>query len=235
MKVAEETAFAMGIKLTGDPDATNPPFNQSQLQTLASNVQSDLSNRLTDPHPTLTVQQQQDVDALSRALVAVKNYVEQVANAKAKGNRAIFETIADRIGFASKQTVTRHQRIFEALPAEQGSFHIHVPSEGSKGQGVTFTYEYGFTNAKNVPPTAWQKSISLPVADLIVTGLPSGSLIGIHYAAILHPQHTAQSDAKALPTSKVAVMTPANKAGKATLAHGVDYLHFSDIIYLLIP
>ena len=234
MTINEEVILGLGIRLTGDPDATAPPYTQVQLQTLGTTVQTDLGNRITDPHVTLTDQEQIDVDALSRALIAVKNYVEQVANAKAKGNRAVFDTIANRIGITSKQPHKQHPRVFESLTAEAGSFHVRVPSEGTKGQGITYYFDYGITTAKNVMPAIWQKSIALPVTELIVTGLPSGTIIGLRYAALLHPQHTTKSDAKALPASNVSVAVPVNKAGKVSLTHGIDFLHYSDIIYITI-
>lgn len=71
----EEVTLALGLKLANDPDATNPPFTQAQLQALAATVQTDLGGHPTGRTPTLTAQQQQHVDALTRAIVADKGYV----------------------------------------------------------------------------------------------------------------------------------------------------------------
>ena len=231
--VAELVAFASGLKTTGDPDATTPPYTDAQIQALADTVQSDLGTRITDPNPKLTALEQQHVDALSRALIANKNYVEMVANKKAAGNRAVFDQICKRIGFLTKKVSTKHQRVFESLRAEQGCFHVRVPSE-SKGH-ITNVFEYGITTAKDVMPATWEKQIALPVTELIVTGLKSGTIIGIRYAVVLPPSHTGKTDVKIAPLSKVASTLPINKNRKISIAHGSDYLHFSDVLYIIIP
>jgi hypothetical protein len=233
MTISELVSFAFGIKLNGDPDAISPPYSQTQVQTLASAVQTDLGSRITDPHPTLTAQEQQHVDSLSRAMIADKNYVEQVANDKAKGDRAVFDEIAKRIGFITQKVRQKHQRVFESLSAEKGSFHVRVPSEGKRG--VTYIYEYGITPTQGVLPAAWQKYIPLSVTELIITGLPSGTNIGIHYAVMMNPSHTKKTVPKTIPDEKVATAPPVTKTGKVSIVHGSTFLHFSDVIYILIP
>jgi hypothetical protein len=54
------------------------------------------------------------------AIVADKNYVEQVANAKAKGNRAACEEGVHRIGFVAEQPGKSHQRARDELLELQG-------------------------------------------------------------------------------------------------------------------
>ena len=233
MTIAELVAFALGLKTTGDADATAPPFTDAQIQALASTVQADLGARITDPNPKLTLLEQQHVDALSRALMANKNYVEMVANKKAAGNRAVFDQICRRIGFLSKKPLSVHPRVFESLPSEPGSFHIRIPSE-AKGH-ITNIFEYGITTTKGVMPAIWEKPIPLPVTELIITGLASSSIVGIRYAVILPPSHTNKTDAIINPISKVANALPINKSKKVTLTHGTDYLHYSDVIYIVIP
>ena len=131
--IDEEVTLALGIKLANDPDATNPPFTQAQLQALATTVQTDLGGHPTGRTPTLTAQQQQHVNALTRALVADKGYVEMVANAKAQGVRAVFDEVITRIGFAGKKLPTTHPRVFESLASAPQSFHVRVPAEGGEG------------------------------------------------------------------------------------------------------
>ena len=233
MTIAELVAFAIGLKTTGDADATAPPFTDAQIQALATTVQADLGARITDPNPKLTFLEQQHVDALSRALVANKNYVEMVANKKAAGNRAVFDQICRRIGFFSKKPLSIHQRVFESLPSEPGSFHVRIPSE-AKGH-ITNIFEYGTTPTKGVMPTTWEYPVALPVTELIVTGLTSGSIVGIRYAVVLPPSHTNKTNAAIDTLSKVANALPINKSRKVTLAHGTSYLHYSDVIYVVIP
>jgi len=233
MTIAELVAFANGLKTTGDPDATTPPYTDAQIQALTATVQTDLGARVTDPNPKLTALEQQHVDALSRALIANKNYVEMVANKKAAGNRSVFDQICKRIGFLTKKIHSMHQRTFESLRAEPGSFHVRIPAE-SKGH-ITNVFEYGVATAKDVIPATWEKQIALPVTELIVTGLPSGTIIGIRYAVVLPPSHTGKTEVKIAPLSKVASVLPINKNRKVSIAHRSEYLHFSDVLYIVIP
>jgi hypothetical protein len=238
MTISELVSFAFGIKTTGDPDVTSPSYTDAQIQALANTVQSEIGSRSSDPRPSLTKQEQQDVDTFCRAIMAVKSDVEKVANLKAQGNRAIFEKIVRRTGFVPKDPAKKHQRVFESKPAEKGSFHVCVPSEGT---GSNYVYQYGLTSAIDVPPTQWQDSISLSTTELIVNGLKSGTIVGVHYAAIDHPKHTKKTTNKlAEPdtnraASKVLNTHAVNNKGKIVYTHGTDLLHYSDIIYIVIP
>src|SRR6185312_7623155 len=233
----EEVTLALGIKLANDPDATSPPFTQAQLQTLAATVQADLGGHPTGRTPTLTAKQQQDVNALTRALVADKGYVETVANAKAQGVRAVFDEVVSRIGFAGKKPPSTHQRVFESLASAPQSFRVRVPSEAPRG--LTYVYRYGITTAAGVLPTTWQPGISLSVTELCVTGIPSSSIVAVEYAVVLLPPRATAASPKrkaaAASPSKVMTVPPVNKAGKVTLVHGTSYLRWSDAIYIVIP
>jgi len=233
MTIAELVTFASGLKTTGDPDATTPPFTDAQVQALSATVQTDIGTRITDPNPKLTALQQQHVDALSRAIIANKNYVEMMANKKAAGNRAVFDQICKRIGFATKKETTRHQRVFESLRSEPGSVHVRIPSE-CRGH-ITNVFEYGLTTTKGVIPASWEKSIPLPVTELIITGLSSGTIVGFRYAVILPPSHTNKTDTKVAPISKVANALPINANGKISLTYKSDFLHYSDVMYIVVP
>ncbi len=242
MTLAELISFVLGIKLTGDPDAVAPPYTQAQLQTLANKVQTDLGTRITAPNPTLTAAQQIDVDALSRALLAVMYYVEQVANAHTPGNRAQFETICRRIGFNPRGANAKHIRIFEAKPNGAGSFIIIAPSAGA-GKHAVYVFQLGITTAKDVLPTTWQDMLPVPVTELVVTNAPSGSIIAIHYAEVVVPSHkktggttgtttiTPPATGRIRPTNSLSV----NKSGKVTYAYGTPFIHYSDVIYVVVP
>jgi len=238
MTISELVSFAFGIKTTGDPDVTNPSYTDAQIQALANTVQVDIGSRTSDPRPSLTKQQQQDVDILCRAIVAVKNDVEKVANAKAQGNRAIFEKIVRRTGFVPRAIGIKHQHVFESKPAEKGSFHVSVPSEG---KGVSYMFQYGPTPSEGLMPAAWTDTIALSVTELIITGCKSGTIVGVRYAAVKHTRHTKKTPAKVISTdtdhaiNKVVSVLPVNKAGNIMLTNGSDFLHYSDVIYIVIP
>ena len=238
MTVSEIIGFAVGIKTTGDPDVTTVTYTDIAIQAMANKVLTEVGSRNTDPHPSLTKQEQQDFDLLCRAIVAVKGDVEQQANKKANGNRAIFETIVRRVGFVPKGISKKHQRVFESKTSEKGSFHVSVPSEG---RSCTYIFQYGITPTTGVLPLTWSDFIPIPTTELIVSGLQSGSIVGVNYAVVMHPtlsKKAITTPAQVDPVSaksKVVSSLPINKFGKISITHNVSLLNFSDVIYIVIP
>lgn len=237
MTIADLISMAFGIKTMGDPDITIVSHSDPEIQTQASKVQSEIGERANDPHPSLTKVEQKDVDILARMVVDVKGDVERQANAKAAGNRAIFEAIVRRVGFLPRAISKRFQRVFESKKAEKGSFHVAVPSEG---KNTTYVFKYGVTTDVNVIPQKWEDPVPIPVTELIVNGFKSGTIVAVCYAAVAHPKKSKKSGiAPPVPDAisavgKVVSSLPTNKAGKITIAYGVEFLHFSDPIYIVI-
>ena len=244
ISISDEVVLALtGLNYATDPDYTSPSITQPQLQALATTVQNDLGSRITSSSLQLTEQEQIDVDALSRAIITVKSEVEIVANKKAAGNRAIFETIVRRIGFHPSKPQAKHVRIVAFLQSEKGSFHFIVPSEG---KDVIYIYEFGFTTTENILPLNWLPVIPLDLAELIMTGLTSGDIIAMHYAVQKSPPrvkaktsvaaNTANTDiAKTTKPSGVLTLLPVNDKGKVVLTYGATYWHFSHVMYFRIP
>lgn len=243
MSIADEVTLAStGLNYTTDPDYTNPSITQTQLQGMAATVQTDLGTRLTSPNPHLTASEQKDVDALSRAVMTVRAEVEIVANRVAQGDRAVFETIVRRIGFHPAKVHAKHMRIVAFMPGEKGSFHFIVPGESKK---VIYIYQVGVTAAEGTAPTQWQ-TVPLDRAELLMTGFTSGTIIGLHYAVQQSPSPRKAKTPGATDTSKIAIgktttpsgvltILPVNKQGKVVITQGVNYWHFSNIMYFRIP
>jgi hypothetical protein len=243
MSISEEVTLAStGLTYATDPDYTNPFITEPQLQALAATVQHDLGTRINAPNPQLTATEQQDVNALSRAIMTVRGEVELVANRVAQGDRAVFETIVRRIGFHPSKVRTKHVRIVAFLPSEKGNFHFIVPAES---KDVIYIYQFGATTAEGTAPAQWQ-TVPLDRTELIMGGFASGAIIGLRYAVQKTPSHLKPKTSLTTDASKiVATKTTApsgvltvlsvNKTGKVTMMQGVNYWHFSDIMYFRIP
>ena len=225
ISVAELITLANGIKTLGDAVVTTVRFSDVAIKAQAAVVQGMVGSRASDPHPALTFAEQTQVNLLSSMIIAVKGDVEFYGNQSAAGNRAIFSTIAHRTGFVPQGEAAHQTRIFEFLPADIGSFYARVHSEG---RDITYIYQYGITSAKDVLPTVWSDRIALPFVELIVTGFTSGTIVGIRYAAIMHGNEPVTHN-------RALNYPPLNAKGKVQLTNGVDFLHFSDVIYTSIP
>jgi hypothetical protein len=223
--VSELISLAYEIKTTGDADVTTHRYTDAELQAQAAIVQGMIGTRGSDPHPALTKAEQTEVNKLSGMIIAVKGDVEFWGNKVANGNRAIFDTIAHRTGFVPQDTHAHQQRIFEFLPSDNGSFHCRVHSEGVS---ITYVYQYGITPAKDVLPAIWSDRIALSLVELIVGGFKSGDIVGVRYAAVMHGHEP-------IVHNRVLNYPPVNSKGKVSLTNGVDFLHFSDVIYVAIP
>jgi len=237
MTIDEEITFAYSIKTTGDPDVTHPSYSDTELQALADKVRDDAALRTTAPAPTLTATEQQHVDKLSRGIISVKNDVETIANKVADGNKAIFDEIITRIGFGSRAKYIRTPRGFEFVASDPGSFHIRAQSEG-RGN-FTYYFRYGITSAENVLPQTWEETISIPVTEMIVNGIPGGTIIAVQYAVMASPKHNKKSKKPNPPDpnitiSKVLTTPTINSKGKIVFTYKKSFLQWSDAIYYMV-
>jgi hypothetical protein len=243
MSIANLINLAFGLIYDTDPDYTVHSYTQAQLRALATTVQNELGSRVTDPHPTLTHQEQIDVLALTQAILAIKSEVTVAANKKAQGNRATFEIVVNRIGLHPAKAHATHVRIFEEKVAGKGMLEFIGPIE--KGLGMpTYTFEYGIAPSFGVLPTVWQPQIALHSSELYMTGLPSGSVVALRYAVTIIPSHHKKTASTGAATQKTVTQTaalnkmvrllPVNKQGNVQLVHGVAYTHFSDAVYIVV-
>ena len=169
-------------------------------------------------------------------MVADSSFIEVVGNDIAQGDRTTFENFVRGCGLTPKAKGKVYQRVAESLPAEAGSFHFRIPSEGRVN--ITYYFEYGITTEKGVPPTTTEKPIALSVLEFIVNGFTNDCWVAIRYTAIKHPKHTTKTSAKVKAPvinraiSKVLTIPVVNNKGKVVITHQMPYLQFSDWIYI---
>ncbi|MHB8259889.1 MAG: hypothetical protein ACYDEC_06430, partial [Bacteroidia bacterium] len=165
------------------------------------------------------------------------------ANKKAKGDRAVFDLVVNRIGFHPAAAHGKHVRIFEVRSVGKGMWHIIAPVE--KGMGsVTYTFQLGITTAIGVLPAVFNIEVSLGNPEFFIDGLPLGKIFAIQYAATIIPSHKKTSAATGPNTQRTATQTsglhnmvtllPVNKQGKLQLTYGVPFIKFSHPIYMAV-
>jgi hypothetical protein len=243
MNIGEECDLIMGLDYATNTQIVNVPLSQSALQALATTVRGDLGSRVTDPHPTLTKLEQQHVDAMTRALLGVTSDIVRQANNIALGNRTVFETLLRGIGLHPAQLKAKHPRIFATKSTAKGTIEVLVPVEKGLGKPIYY-YEYGITTAEHVLPATWEKPIPLPVTEFFLSGIPSGSIVAVHYAVLVVPPHRAKTSTTAASSSKsilppatpnkMVTVLPVNAKGKISLVHRTAFFTFSDVIYVIV-
>ncbi|MBI3500168.1 MAG: hypothetical protein HY063_00075 [Bacteroidetes bacterium] len=212
-----------------------PPVSDGTLQAKATSLLTDYGTWLKTKDPALEKQIKRKRNDLILQLDKDADYLQGVARdvAVAAGDVTAGEAVVIRIGFTLKKKSPSHPRDFEFLKAEKGSFHVRVKS-ASKGRS-TYVYEYGITTDEDVMPAKWEKPVSLPVTELIVSGLKAGTIIGVRYTVVLPPSHTKKTAAKmSATTDKNATILTTNKAKKVTVTHGTELYNFSEILYIAI-
>jgi hypothetical protein len=250
MLIGEEITFSLGLNIGSDPQVNMSllPYSQTVVKQRANAVQTLMGSRVTMAQITLTKQEQKALSDLSFALISDANEIVRQANEIAAGNRVIFETIVNRIGLHPSNPKAKHVRIFEVRPAGKGAVHIILPEEKQFGK-PTYVIQKGITTQEGLLPT-WDQILPLGNPEIFVDGLKSGSILCVEYAVLIIPSHKKKAPAtggsSATPTAKVAVNTgstpqkmvtiyPVNKAGKVQITQGVNYYHFSDPIYIIVP
>jgi hypothetical protein len=200
---------AGGIVLTGDPDATAPPVPDVMLHADAAALQTIHNGRQTNP-PTKTA----DEELVQRNIIVNKykkdaRYVQDVANdvAEAAGNVSAGEIVVQRIGMKLKKVASHNPRIFEVYKSGVGWVHLHTHAAAKR---AAYAWRYGITTAKGTPPVTLGHPIINMEADILITGLPSGTIIGFQYGFVL-PTHNPEH------------------------AHGTDAITYGDFIYFVIP
>ena len=248
MSIADLISLAFGLIYDTDPDYTVHSYTQAQLRALATIVQTELGTRLTDPHPTLTHQEQIDVLVLTQALLAIKSEVTVAANKKAQGNAATFGIVVNRIGLHPAKAHAKHVRIFEEKAAGKGMIEFIGPIETGLGT-PTYTFEYGIATTFGILSSViWQPQIALHSPELYMSGLPSGAIVALRYAVTIIPSHhkkpattgtgtaaTQKTVTQAAALNKMVSILPVNSKGKVQLVHGVPYIYFSDAVYIVVP
>ncbi|MHB8259224.1 MAG: hypothetical protein ACYDCN_06135 [Bacteroidia bacterium] len=243
MSIADLINLALALVYDTDPDYTVHKYTQAQLQAMALAVQTLLGNRLTDPHPTLTKQEQIAVDVLSRAILTVASQVTEAANEKAQGNRALFDIVVKRIGFNSAKAHGKHMRIWEITRVGKGLFHVIAPIE--KGMGKpTYIFELAIASDIGAPVTTWTVRVELGNPEFYISGLPLKAVIAAHYAVTIIPSHKKKAATTGANTQRTVTQTaglnkmitilPVNAHGKVLLTWGVPFIVFSDAIYIVV-
>jgi hypothetical protein len=251
MLIGDEITLALTLKIGSSTliDITKLPYSQSVLQTRANAVQTLMGSRVNLVQPTLTKQEQQALSDLSFALTSDANEISRQANEKAAGNKVTYETIITGIGLHPSSPHAKHSRIFEVRPAGKGAIHIILPEEKQFGTPV-YLFLKGYTTAEGVLSANFDPIFPLPHTEIFVDGLKSGNILCVEYAALIIPPHKkttpASGSSSATPLTKTAINTgstpqkmvtllPVNKQGKVTITEGVNYFHFSDPIYIIVP
>ncbi len=189
LNVAELVSFALGIVkgFTKDPDATAPPVKISDLKILADTLGASENNRLVHKAKSFTASEQGQCDALVSAIISVKNYVEDVANKKAKGDETIAVQIITRIGFSVKKKASKHPRSFEVMEVSKQVAHLRIKALAIKEAVIWRFCESGIT------PPVWSFPIVTLESEVTITGLKSGVNYGFQYAIVLPGKQPVQA------------------------------------------
>jgi len=230
-------SFAKGTVFTGDPDATTPPNNDTQIHALADTVLTTHTSRQTSSSKTLSASEHEQRDILIEALDENANYLENVANkvAKANGDINAGYAVVTRIGFqyTNKTGAKRNTGITDV-----GIGWVHAHEAKSKKGVEGHIWEGGTTTAKSIPPTSVNRAYTLE-ADCIFSNLASGTIFAYRHASIVPVAHSAKTSTPATPhssVSKTASVIPMSKAKHPVIDFNKPIAYqFGEWRYVVVP
>jgi hypothetical protein len=219
--------------ITTVPVVIGPVTNPLSIAGLTAAVRSILQKIASgNKSATLTTDLAQAVNNLMQALTSNGHSVEDQANTLAAGILEKAQGIITSTGYKLKKKGQSHPRTFEALKSDKGTIHVRVKAAG-KGRAA-YIIRYGITTAENIQPTTLSPSIVNLETELIVTGLKSGTIIGIQYASVLPVSHTTKTSSTSINISSKSTAIATTKSHKAIYAHGTEPLLWSYFIYVIV-
>ncbi|MBI3503142.1 MAG: hypothetical protein HY063_15250 [Bacteroidetes bacterium] len=216
--------------LTGNTNFPSPLVPLSTVNTQVVNLRATLKLIAGgDKSETLTNQMQQQATALMLSLTSNGHYVEDVANTLGAGDEKKAEGLILGTGYKLKKKPELHPRDFELVDSGPGWEHYRVKKAKKGNEG--HIWRYGITTQKGTPPVIVILRFTLE-ADIIISDLASGSIVGIQHTSILPVSHTKKTSAATTQTSKAASSVPANKAKHPVYSHtNADPYLWTDFLY----
>lgn len=216
--------------LTGNGNFPSPlvPLGtvSSQTAALHATLQKIASG---DKSTALTNLEQQQATALMLSLTSNGHYVEDTANALGGGDVKKAEGFILTTGYKLKKKAVLHPRDFEVAANGPGWVHLRVKKARKGAEG--HMWRYGITTAKGTPPATVVIHFTLE-ADIIISDLAAGSIIGIQHASIVPVSHTKKTSAADTKTSRVATAIPASKGKHPVMSHtNTDPYQWTDFLY----
>ena len=182
LPVTEKISFGKGLTFVNDPDATDPPSDDTALNTGSNNLQSAHDVRQTNPSKANTANEKVKNNILTAMLDDDAAYVERVANKVAKdaGDVEAGYAVVTRIGFllAGKGG---GNRIIGFCASGPGWAQAHE-AKGRKGY-EGHVWKVGITEKKATPPPNTVQIFNLE-ADIIFNNLPSGTILAYCHASV---------------------------------------------------
>ncbi|MBI3500345.1 MAG: hypothetical protein HY063_00975 [Bacteroidetes bacterium] len=212
------------------PIALLPATTAGTVSNLIANLRATLQKIASgDKSTALTNQEQQQATALMLALTSNGHYVEDHANDLGGGDVKKAEGLILTTGYKLKKKTQLHPRDFELVDSGPGWEHYRVKKakKGTEGH----IWRYGITPQKGTPPATVILRFTLE-ADIIITDLASGTIVGIQHTSILPVSHTKKTSAATTQTSKTATQIPASKSKHPVYSHtNADPYLWTDFLY----
>jgi hypothetical protein len=218
--------------LTGNTYITTPPqvalgpvTTAGTVAFQAAAVRAALAQQAAgNKSESLTKQVGLAASLLMQYLKSNGYWVQGQANSLAAGNLDLAKKIILSTGYKLEKEHDLHPRTFEVVATGPGWAHYHTGKtvKGTEGQ----LWRYALTTAKNVPPPAGALITRFThVTDIIISDLPSGSIIAMQHASTASDD-TAENNAAGAIT----------KANHPIFSHNtLDPYAWSDFIYEVIP
>ena len=171
----------------------------------------------------------QDADLLMTSLTTNAHSVQDQAKSLSAGNYTKAQQIILSTGYKLAKETTHKGREFEVIKSDPNTLHVRAKKAKKGPEG--HIWRYGIAPSKNTPPSIFITRFTLE-ADLIISDLASGSIIGIQHSSVVPVSHTKKTSAASTASSKAASSISLSKSKHPVISHNtIDPYQWTDFIY----
>lgn len=203
--------------LTGNIYITVVPVTIANISTQTAAVRADLQKIASgNTSKTLTAQLALDTDTLMTSLTANGHSVQDQAKLLSAGVFKKAQEIITSTGYKLAKETSHKARDFEVVKSDPNTIHVHA-KKAKKGPEAHL-WRYGIATARNTQPAVLITRVTME-ADLIISDLASGCIVGIQHASVVPVSHTKKTSATPTSTSKVASAITLSKSKHPVISH----------------
>jgi hypothetical protein len=219
--------------LTGNAFITTVPVPVATITTQTATVRADMQKIASGiTGKAITAQLAQHTNTLMISLISNGHSVQDQANTIAAGDYKKAQQIILSTGYKLAKEPIRKARDFEIIKSDPGTAHVHVKKTKKGIEG--HMWKYGLAPSKNSPPTVFLTRFTME-ADIIISDLPSGSIVGVQHASVVPVSHNSNTGTVITESSKKASSISQSKAKHPVFSHNTsDPYQWTNFIYTVI-
>ena len=157
-------------------DLAKLPVSTADMLLQATALEGTHTLRQTNKSASLTAQEHEYAAIVINTITDTAAFVEAFANRKAAGDLALAIQIITSVGFQLKKEFVKHQRTFEVVSVNNGTFHLRAKAAGGR---TAFIWQWSDDAGKT-----WSFPIITIGSEVIITNLKNDIYYSFRFAVV---------------------------------------------------